>query len=258
MSNLELIKDIRHITGAGMSDVSKALREADGDKDKAIELLRKKGQQMAAKKSDRETHEGVIAFASADGKLALVGLRCETDFVARNEDFIKATQDLADKLLEMGKEEFTKWADEHIKNELVVKIGENLQLAEADILVGSVIGSYLHSNNKVASVVVLEGGDETLANDIAMHATAMAPSYLVPEDVPQEVLDKEKEIYAEQLKGEGKPENIIEKIMEGKVNKFYTEVCLVKQAYVKDDKQSIEKLLANNNATIKAYKYLSL
>lgn len=258
MSNLELVKEIRQLTGAGMSDVNKALRETDGDKDKAIEALRKKGQQMAAKKSDRETSEGVIAFAKEAGKVAMVGLRCETDFVARNEDFIAATQELADKLLELGNDEFSTWADGHIKNELVVKIGENLQLADFAVFEGEVVGSYLHSNNKVASVVVLKGGSEELANDVAMHAAAMSPRYLNPEDVEEDVLAKEKEIYAEQLKAEGKPENIIEKIMEGKVAKFYTEVCLTKQAFVKDDKKSIEELVKGADASIENFKYLSL
>lgn len=258
MSNLELVKEIRQLTGAGMSDVNKALREADGDKEKAIEALRKKGQQMAAKKSDRETSEGVIAIAKGDGKIAVVGLRCETDFVARNEDFIKSTQNLADQLLALGKEKFETWATNHIQNELIVKIGENLQLADFDVFTGDVIGSYLHSNNKVAAIVVLKGGDEALANEISMHTAAMSPRYLKPEDVEPEVLAKEKEIYTEQLKGEGKPVEMIEKIMGGKVAKFYTEVCLLKQAYVKEDKKSIEQLVAENNATIEDYKYLSL
>ena len=256
--SLELIKEIRQITGAGMSDVNKALKEADGDRDKAIEILRKRGQKIAAKKSDREVKEGVIAFEQKDNKVAIVALACETDFVAKNEDFQTAVQGLATKLMELGKEEFATWASKHVQDELIVKIGENLQLANFDIFEGEVVGTYLHSNNKAASVIVLKGGNEELAKDIAMHATAMAPKYLVPEDVPTEVIDKEKEIYTEQLKKEGKPAEVIVKILEGKVNKFYTEVCLIKQTYVKDDKKSIEKLLEENNATIENFGYYSL
>ncbi len=256
--SLELIKEIRQITGAGMSDVSKALREADGDKDKTIEVLRKQGQQMAAKKSARQTKEGVIAFSSQDNKLAVVEIYCETDFVARNEDFVAAVQTMADKLLELDKEKFAAWAEDEIKNNLIVKIGENLQLGKFDIITGDVIGSYLHTNKKIAAVVVLSGGDEELAKNIAMHAAATAPGYLKPEDVPTEIVDKEKEIYTEQLKQENKPEDIIAKILEGKVQKFYTEVCLLKQAYVKDDKQSIEDLASAAGAEVTNFAYFSL
>jgi elongation factor Ts len=256
--SLELIKEIRQITGAGMSDVNKALKEADGDRAKAIEILRKRGQKIAAKKSAREVKEGVIAFKQEGNKVAVVALACETDFVAKNEDFQSAVAELATKLMEMGKVEFESWATKHVQDELIVKIGENLQLAKFDIFEGEVVGTYLHSNNKAASVIVLKGGDEELARGIAMHATAMAPRYLKPEDVPSEVVEKEKEIYTEQLKKEGKPEEVIAKILEGKVNKFYTEVCLNKQAYVRDDKKSIEKLLEENNATIENFGYYSL
>lgn len=256
--SLELIKEIRQITGAGISDVKKALDEAGGDREKAIEILRKKGQKIAAKKSDREVKEGVIAFAKDSNKIAVVALACETDFVAKNEDFQTAVAQLADKLISIGKENFESWANKYIQDELIVKIGENLQLAKFDIYEGSVVGSYLHSNNKAAAVVVLDGGSENLANEIAMHATAMAPKYLKPDDVPAEVLDKEKEIYSEQLKKEGKPEQVVAKIMEGKVNKFYTEVCLIKQAYIKDDKKSIEQLLKEAGATIETFGYYSL
>ncbi len=193
--SLELIKEIRQLTGAGMSDVSKALKEAGGDREKTIEILRKQGQQMAAKKSARETKEGVIAIACQDKKLAVVEIYCETDFVARNEDFVAAVQAMADKLLELDKEKFATWAEDEIKNNLIVKIGENLQLGNFDIISGDIIGSYLHTNKKVASIVVLNNGDEELARNIAMHAAATAPKYLKPEDVPTDVLDKEKEIY---------------------------------------------------------------
>ena len=256
--SLELIKEVRQITGAGMSDVKQALDEAGGDKDKAIEILRKKGQKIAAKKSDREIKEGVIAISGDSSKVALVGLGCETDFVAKNEDFQKAVKELSDKLLELGLDEFKTWAQTHIQDELIVKIGENLQLLFAEIFEGSTVGTYLHSNNKAASVVVLSEGAEDIAKEIAMHATAMSPAYLVPEDVPADVLDKEKEIIAEQLKKEGKPEDMIAKISEGKVNKYYTEVCLLKQPYVKDDKKSVEQFAADNGAKVEKFGNFSI
>jgi elongation factor Ts len=241
-----------------MSDVKKALDEAGGDKDKAIEILRKKGQKIAAKKSDREIKEGVIALSKDGDKLAIVGLGCETDFVARNEDFQNAVEDLAKKLLEMGKDEFENWATKYIQDELITKIGENLQLANFDILEGKIIGTYLHSNKKVAAAIVLSEGSEEIAREIAMHTAAMAPGYLKPEDVPTAELDKEREIYAEQLKKEGKPENMIAKISEGKINKYYTEVCLLKQNFVKEDKKPIEKFLEENKAVIETFGYYSL
>jgi elongation factor Ts len=160
--------------------------------------------------------------------------------------------------MELGKDEFKVWTEDEIKNNLIVKIGENLQLGEFDILEGEVVGHYLHSNKKVAGVAILSGGNEEVARDIAMHIAAFAPKYARPEDVPAEIVDKEKDIYAEQLKAEGKPAEIIEKIMTGKVDKFYTEVCLIKQPFVKDDKMSVEKVLADNNATLVDFKYYSL
>jgi len=256
--SLDLIKEVRQITGAGISDVKEALDEAGGDREKAIEILRKKGQKIAAKKSDREIKEGVIALASADNKLAVVGLGCETDFVAKNDDFKNAVQELAAKLLSMGKDGFQEWATKYIQDELIVKIGENLTLIFTDVFEGNVIGSYLHSNNKVASVVVLSEGSEDIAKEVAMHAAAMAPKYLQPDEVDTAELEKEKEIYREQLKKEGKPEDMLEKILTGKVQKYYTEVCLLKQPYVKDDKKSIEQFLADNGAKIEAFKYFSL
>jgi len=247
----QAITKLREITGAGIVDCKTALEEVGGDIDKAIEIMRKKGAIKAAKKSDRVTKEGVIAFAKKDDKVAVVGLACETDFVARNQDFIGSVSDLAAKLLELDNiEEFRTWAEEKIKNELVVKIGENLQLAVVDIVQGSVLGCYLHSNKKIASVVVLDKGTQDLALDVAMQVVAMSPKCLKPEEVDSDELKKEKEIYRVQLKNEGKPEAMWDKIVEGKVNKFYTDVCLLKQAFIKDDKKSIEKLLAENNAAV--------
>lgn len=258
MSNLDLVKKIRQATGAGMSDINKALVEANGDEAKAVEILRKAGQKIAAKKADREIKEGTIVFAEADGKLAVVALGCETDFVSRNPDFIQQVQELADELLKRGKDDFQSWANDKIQNDLIVKIGENLQLVKFDLIESAIMGSYLHSNRKVASVVTLKSGTKEIARDVAMHAAAMAPKYLQPEEVPTELLDKEKEIYTEQLKNEGKPEAMWEKIMPGKVAKFYSDVCLLKQAYVKDDKQSVEQYLKANNAEIDKYFYFSL
>lgn len=256
--SLELVKEIRQITGAGMVDISQALKEAGNDKEKAIEILRKSGSKIAAKKSDRQIKEGVISFAQSGDKLAVVELGCETDFVARNQDFVTVAQSLADKLLSDGEANFVTWADEHIKNDLIVKIGENLQLGKHNLITGDTIGYYLHSNKKVAAVVVLAKGSAELAREIAMHVAATAPKYLRPEEVSAEVIAKEQEVYREQLKNEGKPEAMWDKILPGKLQKFYSEVCLLKQIYIKDDKKTIEGLLQESDAEIKEFYYYSL
>jgi len=256
--SLELIKKIREVTGAGMQDVKKALDEAGGAEEKAIEILRKAGAKSAAKKADRMTKEGVISFAENSGKIAVVALACETDFVARNDDFISGVKNLAEKLLASGKDGFAETTNKFIQDELIVKIGENLQLANFDILEGQVIGKYLHSNNKVAAVAVLKAGSPEVANDIALHAAAMAPKYLRAEDVPADEVAKEKEIYTEQLKNENKPAEMLEKILPGKLQKYFAEVCLLNQPYVKDDKMTVEQYLKANNAEIEKFAYYSL
>lgn len=244
MADVKLIMKLRQTTGAGMVDCQNALTEANGNFDQAVEILRKRGEAKAAKKADRETKEGLIAFASKDNRLAVVQVACETDFVARNEDFIKTVNSYAERLLNMNLEEFKAWVETEIKNTLIVKIGENIKLIDARLYENEpVIGKYLHSNHKAAAVVVLSAGTPEVANDIAMQVVAMSPEYLNPESVPADVIAKEKEIYIEQLKKENKPDTIIEKIVSGKLNKFYEEVCLTKQLFIKDDKITVEKYL---------------
>ncbi len=258
MVDISLVKKLRDMTGAGMMDCQKGLEETKGDLQQAVEILRKKGEKIALKKADRRASEGVIALTKSKNKVSVIILNCETDFVAKNKDFIKASQEFSDKLLELGREDFSVWAKNKIENELIVKIGENLQLGQYEIIAGDILGYYLHSNNKLATVVVLSQGSEELAKEIAMHATAMNPKYLAPADVPTEIIEKEKEIYREQLKAENKPVEIIEKIIQGKLNKFYQENCLVKQTYIKDDKINIEKLLDESKAKIASFQRFSV
>jgi len=245
--DLKTISELRDKTGIGIGDCKAALEESGGDINLAIEILRKKGELKAAKKADRAAKEGVIAFIEKDGKLAVVTLNCETDFVALTDDFQQTAENFAAKLLELADEPaFRAWAEEFIKNELVMKIGENLQLGGVGIFSGPVIGSYLHSNKKIAGVVILSGGTQQLARDIAMQIAAMSPKYLNPESVPAADLDKEKEIYREQLKNENKPEAIWNKIIDGKLTKFYEENCLASQRFIKDDEKKIKDLLGDN------------
>ncbi len=245
MIDIKLVAQLRERTGAGLADCKSALEEAQGDINGAIEILRKRGEIKAAKKSDRQTTEGVIALAVESGKIAVAALSCETDFVARNEDFIARTQEYAQKLSGMSVDEFRVWAEQNIKDELVLKIGENIQLAHADIVEGTVLGSYIHSTRKIAAVVALDGGDQSLANDVAIHVSALSPKYLAPADVPAEEVAKEKEIYTELLRQENKPEAIWDKIIEGKLAKYYEEVCLLNQLFIKDDSKTIADLLGD-------------
>lgn len=253
-----MIKQLRETTGAGMVDCKKALEEAGGDMDKAIEFLRKKGIAKAAKRGDRETCEGLILVeASEDNKEGcILEITSETDFVARNEQF----QNLAKNVLEVIKKEkpadldalgAISMGDMTVKetvDNLSGTIGEKLEIKRFDILTGATVSAYSHLGGKIGVLVVLDQeGKSELAVDIAMQIAATDPKYLKPEDVPSEETDKEKEIYKEQLLKEGKPENIIENILTGKVNKYYEDVCLLKQEYIKEDKKKVEEILGDVN-----------
>lgn len=248
------VMELRNKMGVSMMACKKALVEAGGDMEKAIDILRKSGAAKADKKADRETGEGAAALSGR----AVASLRCETDFVARNDDFIAAVQELADEADAKGK----KAAEELFESKktgLITQLGENISFGEVKVLTeGDTVGGYLHSNRKIATVVALSGGTEDLAKDIAMHVAANAPQVISPEDVADEAVSKEKEIWAEQLKNEGKPENIIEKIMMGKEKKFREEGALIKQPFVKDPEESVEQLLQKSGAQVESFVRISV
>ncbi|HLC89493.1 MAG TPA: translation elongation factor Ts [Patescibacteria group bacterium] len=246
----QLITQLREMTGAGIADCKMALEEANSDLEKAIAILRQKGSVKAAKKAERATNEGVIAMAKDKDKVALVGLACETDFVSQNSDFVATVNDFAQKLLTIELAEFEKIAQEKIQNELIVKIGENIKLAFAEVITGELIGVYLHSNKKLASALVLSGGNSELASVLAMQITAMSPKYVAPENIPPAEIEKEKAIYREQLKNEGKNEAMWDKIIPGKLNKYYAEVCLLNQPFIKDDKMIVGDLIKQTAKTM--------
>ena len=255
MPNLELIKKVREQTGAGMMEVKKALEEAKDDEQKAMEILRKSGAAKAAKKAGRSATEGLINIESVPDhkKASIIQINCETDFVAKNEIFINFVSKLSAKNMEPGeaKKEF-----ESNKEDMVLKIGENIVFGNADTLAGEYVSNYLHPNKKVGALILFNKEvPEELAHEIAMHVAASNPLYLKPEDAPADVLEKEKEIYREQLAKENKPENIMEKIIQGKLNKYYQENCLLKQIFVKDDKKSIEQLLPDGVEIVKFIRY---
>lgn len=242
--DLKLITQLREATGAGLNDCKTTLEEAGGDLDKAIELMRKKGEIKAAKKADRVVKEGVVALAGDNKRCAVVALACETDFVSRGDEFRAVAQELADKLLSSDADSFQTEAEAKVKD-LVLKIGENIQLAGSGIYEGEMIGRYLHANKKVAGIIVLKGADQAVADDVAMQIVAMSPKWLKPEMVEIEVIEKEKEIYREQLKNENKPEAIWDKIIDGKLAKFYEEYCLINQAFIKDEDKKVKDLLGD-------------
>jgi elongation factor Ts len=254
---MEKIKQLREITGAGMVECKKALDETGGDIDAAVELIRKKSGAKAAKKADRMTAEGVVTIVlSADKKkVSAVKVLCESDFVARNNDFKLFATEVAMAGLEGSSEEYFNQK----KDEVILKIGENLTLGGSESVSGEFIATYVHSNAKLASIVVFNKTvDAELANGIAMHAVAMAPAYLRPEDVLLTEVEKEKAIYREQLAKEGKPMEMIEKILGGKINKYYEDVCLLKQLYIKDDKKSIEQVLKETDAEAVIEKFIRI
>ncbi len=241
------VNALRQRTGVSMMLCKKALEEANGDEEKAIEILRKKGEAKAATKADRETSEGVVVTKVADNKAAIVKLLCETDFVAKNEEFKKIANDAADKALTDGTEA-AKASQEQPMKDLFTKLGENMSI-EVKVLEGEGIGDYVHSNCKIGSLVKLKDSDSEKARDIAMQVAAMDPEVVNPEDVSDESVAKEKEIWADQLKQEGKPEEIIGKIMEGKERKFREENALMKQSFVKDGDKTVEQYLEGNSVT---------
>lgn len=239
------VNELRQRTGISMMECKKALEEAKGDETKAIEILRKKGAAKAAEKATRATKEGVVITKIKGNKAAIVKLLCETDFVSRNEDFRKIASDAADIALQKGAEAAQQSQEQPLKD-LFTKLRENMSI-EVKVMEGKGIGEYIHTNSKVGTLVNLKSPDAAKARDVAMHITAMAPRFVSPEDVADEEVAKEKEIWKHQLKEEGKPEAIFDKILMGKEKKYREENSLVKQSFVKDGEKTIEQYLEGNS-----------
>ncbi len=242
------IASLRARTGVSISACKEALEEANGDEEKAIEILRKRGLAQAAKKAARDQAEGLVFLAEDGAKIALVLIRCETDFVARDDNFQNAGKEIVQVLLKDGKDAAEKKAAELLP-ELVQKLGENITLGEVHLVNGSTLGAYLHSNAKIGVAVALEGGSKEHARDVAMHAAALSPKVVSPDEVTPDLVEKEKEIWKEQLKKDGKPEAMWDKIMMGKEKKFREESALLKQAFVKDPSKSVEQHLGDAKVT---------
>ena len=257
------VSKLRQLTGAGMMDCKKALKESDGDFDQAVEYIRKKGQAVASKRSDREASEGaVLAKVSDDGKKGMIiVLNCETDFVAKNDKFVAFAQSILDKALENNPENLEALANlefegntikEKITEQIGV-IGEKIELSFYDKLEAETVIAYIHPGNKLASLVGFnkENVELQVQKDIAMQVAAMDPVAIDKDGVPQDVIDRELEIGKDQAKQEGKPENLWEKIAQGKLGKFMKEATLLNQQFIKENKKTVQQYLSENDKDLK-------
>lgn len=257
------VKDLREKTGAGMMDCKKALQECEGDMDKAIDWLREKGIAKAAKKESRIAAEGLCQIKSEGNVAVMVEVNSETDFVAKNPEFTGFVDYLVDMIINNDVntvEDVTALEDggETVGDKLVAltaKIGEKLSFRRFEKVTKAddeVFGTYLHLGGKIGTIIVLKGGNEEVAKDVAMQAAAMSPIALTRDEVPAEVVEKEKHFITEEVKqtAEGKPADVIEKMVVGKLEKFFKEVVLVEQAFIKENKISIEKYVKDNKAEV--------
>lgn len=255
------VAKLRNMTGAGMMDSKKALVEAEGDFDKAVEILRKKGQKVAANRADRESTEGaVIAKVSADAKKGvIISLNCETDFVAKNEDFIKLSHDLATLALNFSDKDSFLAADFNglsVSDKLIEQtgvIGEKIEIGGFETLTAEFVGAYIHAGNKIAAITGLSGAvanGEEIAKSVSMQVAAMNPIALNESEVDPSIVEKEIEIAKEQLRAEGKPEAMLENIAKGKLNRFFADNTLVNQAFIKDNKMSVKEYVSTEGGAI--------
>ncbi len=256
-----MVKDLREATGAGMMDCKKALSETNGNMEEAVNWLREKGIAKSAKKESRIAAEGLANIYVDGNKAIILEVNSETDFVSKNEEFTNMIDTIGEALLksdaktiEDAKEVKT---SEGTIGELIInktaKIGEKLSLRRFEIVKKSddeFFGSYIHMGGKIASLTVIKGANVEVAKDVAMQAAAMKPLYVFPSDVPADVLDNEKEVLKEQAMNEGKPADIAEKMVAGRIQKFYKEICLAEQAFIKDGDLSVSKYVANNGGEI--------
>ena len=248
-----MVKELRERTGLGMMECKKALVEADGDLELAIENLRKSSGMKAAKKAGRVAADGVVRVAVNGGQGTLLEVNSETDFVARDDNFSA----FADQVIaEAGSTDSTNVAAlmdgdlESSRSALVQKIGENITVRRIAKISASVVGAYVHSNEKIGVMIGLDGGSEELAKDIAMHVAAVNPMVVNPDDVDPAVIEKEKEIFAAQAENSGKPAEIIEKMIGGRIRKFLAEISLVEQPFVKNPDQTVGQLAKSAGATV--------
>ena len=248
-----LVKELREITGAGMMDCKKALVECEGDKDKAIDYLREKGIAKAAKKAGRIASEGVVAAASDGSTACIVEVNSETDFVAKNENFQNLVKKIAEHIVAtkpadmdaLNASELDGKTVADVMTEAVASIGEKLSLRRFEVYTSEdgKLATYIHMGGKIGVIVELSGGADELGKDVAMQIAAAKPQCIGRDDVDADALAHEREVLRKQALEEGKPEKIVEKMVDGRINKYYKEVCLVEQEFVKDSDKTIKDIL---------------
>ncbi|MDD2298589.1 MAG: translation elongation factor Ts [Fermentimonas sp.] len=259
------IQHLRKMTGAGMMDCKNALTEADGDFDKAMEIIRKKGQAVAAKREDRDASEGCVLAKTEGNFAAVVALQCETDFVAKNEDYIALTEQILDLAMSNKPATLDELLVLELSNGTVAQVitdkmaatGEKMELGFYEFVTAPYVASYIHMGNKLATVVGFNKADvdESVARDIAMQIAAMNPIAVTSEGIPAEVKEKELDIAREKAREAGKPENLLDRIAEGALTKFYKESTLLQQDYVKDSKKTIEQFIKENDKELEVTEF---
>ena len=263
MISASLVKELREKTGAGMLDCKKALEANNGDISQSIDWLREKGISKAAKKADRIAAEGVASILIKDNKAAIVEVNSETDFVAKNEEFTSMVSTILETIIDSD----VKSVEDALKldcgegtiNDLIVaktaKIGEKLSLRRFEVVTKSdteSFGEYIHMGGKIAVLITVDGANSEVAKDVAMHAAAMRPKYVNKDQVPTDEVEKERKVLKEQAMNEGKPEEIAAKMVEGRIRKFYEEICLEEQSFVKDSDKKVREYVKANGGTIKS------
>ncbi len=253
----EQVKELRDATGISVMQCKRALEEAEGDMKKALAILKKTSSDIALKKMSREVKDGRVSIKTAEGKAVLVSLHCETDFVAKNEDFTTLLDKLTDKALKEGVEKMKKDAKDMIDG-VIQKTGENIQLGDAYEVTGDVLGSYLH-NNKIGIIVSLEGGNAELAKDVAMHVAAMKPEYISEDEITEDVKKTMKEVFEKEISNVNKPEDIKKKMLDGKMTTYFKEKTLLDQVFIKSEgSETVGTLLQKAKAKIKEMKRYSI
>jgi elongation factor Ts len=257
-----LVKDLREKSGAGMMDCKKALAECNGDIDAAMDYLREKGIAKAEKKGSRIAAEGLANIYVNGNKAVILEVNSETDFVSKNEEFTSMIDTIGNAILNSDatslEDALNVSLSEGTVSDLIVsktaKIGEKLSLRRVEVVTKSddeVFGSYLHMGGRIAVLTVIKGANEEVARDVAMQSAAMRPNYVFISDVPEDVVNREREVLKEQSMNEGKPADIAEKMVEGRLKKFYKEICLAEQAFIKDGDVSVNTYVTNNGGEIK-------
>ena len=261
MITAELVKELRDKTGAGMMDCKKALTETNGNIEEAVDWLREKGISKAEKKQSRIAAEGLANIFIKDNKAVILEVNSETDFVSKNDEFKEMVENIGNAILDSDVKDLDAalalTVDGSTISDYIVaktaKIGEKLSFRRFEVVEkddSEVFGSYLHMGGKIATLTVVKGGNDENAKDVAMQAAAMKPKYVFESDVPAEDIEAEKKVLKEQAMNEGKPADIAEKMVDGRMKKFYKEQCLVDQAFIKDDSIDVQTYLKNNNAEL--------